>query len=184
MYTITTNLNLKDEKQLKEKVVTTLLAAKEVLGQENKEETVFPSGIRLPPRPEIRPPGPVESKLLYSSYLQQEQQNLEVWYIEYYNIIETIDEGFKQAEQLIGIAEIESAKSESNTPSQKTEDDVDGIKHKFDIITAALSNDEVSEDKSKDEAGALGFGGRWRDDETEDKEAEQVYVPPHIKGIY
>ena len=92
---------LKDEKDLKEKVVTTLMAAKEVLGQEAKEEVVFPSGIRLPPRPVIREPGPVESKLLYSSYLQEEQQNLEIWYIEYFNIIETIEEGFKQAEEVM-----------------------------------------------------------------------------------
>jgi len=139
----------RDEKILKNEVFNKLVTAKQELNDKDDEEvdkwTVFPSGIKLPSRPIFREPGPKESKLLYNSYVKVESANLEIWYIEYYNIIHTIDEGL----DLI----------EPDMPVEKHET----LVNKFDTLIETLTPSDENGDDEEDLPPA-DFGSRWREE--------------------
>ena len=152
-----TDKSIEDEKTLKNEVLNKIVAAKQQLGDEEADKwTIFPSGIKVPPRPLFREPGPKESKLLYNSYVKVESANLEIWYIEYYNIIHTIDEGL----ELI--------------TDDLPEDKKQALVAKFDTLIESLTPSE-SEDENLPPAN---FGGRWKDNE----DYETVEADPFLSA--
>ena len=147
-----------DENILKDEVLNKIVTAKELLKEEGAEDvdkwTIFPSGIKVPPRPVFREPGPKESKLLYNSYVKVESANLEIWYIEYYNIINTIDEGLS----LIN----------DDIPAEKKE----ALITKFDTLIEKLTPTEA--DLENPLPPGMLSGGRWRDEDYEEQEADSI----------
>lgn len=149
----------RDETILKNEVLNKIVAAKQELndnddGDEVDKWTIFPSGIKLPPRPVFREPGPKESKLLYNSYVKVESANLEIWYIEYYNIIHTIDEGL----ELI----------EPDMPVEKHET----LVNKFDTLIETLTPSDNDDDE--EDLPPADFGSRWRDENGEEQQADGI----------
>jgi len=147
-----------DEQVLKNEVLDKIVAAKELLKEDGDEDvdkwTIFPSGIKVPPRPVFREPGPKESKLLYNSYVKVESANLEIWYIEYYNIIHTIDEGL--------------ALITEDIPAEKKE----ALVTKFDTLIEKLTPTEADLENPLP-PGQLS-GGRWREDEDYQQEPDSI----------
>ena len=164
---------MEDEKKMKEEVISKMIEAAQKLGNSDADEiSLFPTGIKLPTMPFIREPGPVESKLLYSSYLQVESENLDIWYIEYFNIIHTIDQGLQLIEQQTAQVDgdngnvPDTSDSDSSKQDEVKEQNLDEVKLSFEIIKESLT-------PQKGSSGGL-LGGRWREDNSPESEANDL----------